>query len=147
MLDQLLKSLQIGKKLKICSHWNQHQDFSFPFTVSHNPLITLAKTSIFQQMSGPLGSFKRHNCKAEICQVNPQAPAVHFRVSVPWCIVEQVSDVCFERNSENHDTKHLIWKILSVKGNEHPTIRGCQNLSLTWSFNLHSLCLHNLMPC
>lgn len=44
------------EKLQTCSHWRWHQDFSFPFTVNHNLLITLAKTSIFQQMSGPLGS-------------------------------------------------------------------------------------------
>lgn len=44
------------EKLQICSHWNWHQDFSFPFTVNHNLLITLAKTPAFQQMPGPSGS-------------------------------------------------------------------------------------------
>lgn len=42
--------------------------------------------------------------------------------------------------------KHLIWKILSVKRKKCPTIRECQNSSLTWSLNSHALCLHNLMP-
>lgn len=155
MLDQPLAG-----KLQICSHQNRHWDFSFPPTVSSYLLITLAKISTFPQMSGPWGSIILKDIKSK-------TPANHSYLSLrdlqggstgsscASCSLRGVSSmvhggICFcclflNQLGKPH-AKHLIWKILSVKGNKRPTIRGCQNSSLMWSLLSHALCLHNLMP-